>query len=106
MLYGYLTVVVTSFLLGLFPTVSKPIIATTNPLFFTSICSLAPFFIFTPLSITSSRRSRGKKQTSANPRRVYATVMISAFVGGIVGPILYFFGLQSTAASDASLLAN
>ena len=105
-LYGYLAVVVTSFLLGLFPTVSKPVIATTNPLFFTSICALAPFFVFTPLSITSSRRNKGKIQTPVKGRRIYGIVMISAFVGGIVGPVVYFFGLQTTAASDASLLAN
>jgi drug/metabolite transporter (DMT)-like permease len=97
---------VTSFLLGLFPTVSKPVIATTNPLFFTSICALAPFFVFTPLSITSSRRNRGKIQQTVKGKRIYVIVMISAFVGGIVGPVFYFFGLQTTAASDASLLAN
>jgi len=106
LLYGYIAVVMTSFLLGLFPTVSKPIIATTNPLFFTSICQLAPLFVFTPYSITTSRRNRTKNQAPAMGRRIYTIVIISAFIGGIVGPIVYFFGLQTTAASDASLLAN
>jgi len=105
LLFGYIAVVVTSFLLGLFPTVSKPILSTTNPVFFTSICALAPFFVFTPYSITTSRRNRTKNRAPVT-RRVYLIVVISAFVGGIVGPVVYFFGLQTTAASDASLLAN
>ncbi|HMD13525.1 MAG TPA: DMT family transporter, partial [Bacteroidota bacterium] len=104
-LYGYLAVLATSFLLGLFPTITKPVIATINPLFFTSISALAPFFVFTPLSISASRRNKGKKQ-GVKGRKIYAVILISSFVGGIIGPVLYFFGLQTTAASDASLLAN
>jgi drug/metabolite transporter (DMT)-like permease len=106
MLYGYLAVLATSFLLGLFPTITKPVIATINPLFFTSVSALAPFFVFTPLSISASRRNSGKKQTTVKGRRIYGVILLSSFVGGIIGPLLYFFGLQTTAASDASLLAN
>ena len=107
---GYGTVVVTSFLLGLFPSVSKPIISSVNPLFFTAICALAPFIIFTPLSITSSRRGATKKEPPTDSKKdrskIFRIVILSSIVGGVIGPIVYFFGLQSTTASDASLLAN
>ena len=105
-LYGYLAVLATSFLLGLFPTVTKPLIAIVNPLFFTSVSALAPFFVFTPLAVSASRRNRGKPVLVKSSRRIYFIILISSFVGGIVGPVFYFFGLQTTAASDASLLAN
>ncbi len=109
MTLGYATVVVTSFLLGLFPTVSKPVISTVSPLFFTAICALAPFAIFTPLGVTNARKARKIQQTQVTGvkhRRIYGIVLVSSLVGGIVGPLAYFFGLQSTTAADASLLAN
>jgi drug/metabolite transporter (DMT)-like permease len=111
MTMGYAAVGITSFLLGLFPTVSKPVISTVNPLFFTSICALAPFVIFSPLSLSSSRRGGAKKSPQSplptgRGRSIYGIVLLSACVGGIIGPLAYFFGLQSSTAADASLLAN
>ena len=111
MTMGYATVVITSFLLGLFPTVSKPIISSVSPLFFTAICALAPFAIFTPLSLRNSRKERAKKIQSppipdSRQRRLYGIVLLSSFVGGIVGPLAYFYGLQSTDCSRCFALAN
>jgi len=111
MTWGFAAVVVTSFLLGLFPTFSKPVISTVSPLFFTAICALAPFVIFTPLGVSNSRRTQTQKiqqsQISGGKhRRIYGIVLVSSLVGGIVGPLAYFYGLQSTTAADASLLAN
>ncbi len=113
MLLGYITVVISSLLIGLFPTLSKPVLTSVNPLFFTAICAIAPFAVFTPLSITSSRRASVKgPQKPPSPknnnlrRRIYAIVILSSVVGGIIGPIAYFFGLQTSSAADASLLAN
>lgn len=103
---GYVAVVLTSFLLGLFPTISKPVIASVSPIFYTSICSFAPFFIFTPLSLNSTRKGQSKQLTSSQKSKVFRVVLLSTFVGGILGPIFYFYGLQSTTAADASLLAN
>jgi drug/metabolite transporter (DMT)-like permease len=77
---------------------------TINPLLFTSIVSLAPIVVFTPLLLTG----RGKKPEAKRPsgRRIYGIVAASATVGGIIGPIAYFFGLKTTPASDAAVLAN
>ena len=107
LLLGYVAVVVTSLLLGLFPSVSKPLISSVNPLFYTSVCQFAPFFVFTPLSIRADRRKKKTGEISLAPRgRVFWIILFSSFIGGIAGPIFYFFGLKSTTAADASLLAN
>jgi drug/metabolite transporter (DMT)-like permease len=108
LLMGYVAVVITSFLLGLFPTVSKPYISQTDPLVYASICSFAPFFVFTPLSLNASRKPQTKAagENTGYRGRTFRIVLLSTFVGGIAGPIFYFFGLRSTAATDASVLAN
>jgi len=104
LLLGYAAVIVTSLLLGLFPSVSKPIMTTVNPLFFTSIVSLAPIVVFTPLLLTGRRKVQQAKPTTG--RRIYGIVAASSMVGGVIGPIAYFNGPQTTPASDAALLAN
>ena len=107
---GYVTVVITSFLLGLFPTVTKPIISSVNPLFFSSMVGVAPFIIFTPVLVSTSRRTQRanvtRPLTGNTQKAIFGVIIISSLVGGIAGPIFYFFGLQGTSAADASLLAN
>jgi drug/metabolite transporter (DMT)-like permease len=109
---GYIAVVIASFLLGLFPTVTKPVISSVSPLFFSSIVGVAPFIIFTPVLVSTSRRTPKVKVEEQRPlarntqRAIFGIVLISSFIGGIAGPIFYFFGLQGTTAADASLLAN
>jgi drug/metabolite transporter (DMT)-like permease len=101
---GYGSIVMTSFLLGLFPSLSKPVMTTVNPLFFTANVSLAPIVVFTPLLL----RNRRKKIDASKPmtRRIFGIIAISSVVGGILGPIAYFSGLLTAPASDASLLSN
>lgn len=106
LMMGYISVLVTGFLLGLFPTITKPVISTVSPLAFSSICQFAPFIVFTPLSVRFSRREKKVEVSAGSRRRIYGIVLVSSFVGGIIGPLAYFFGLQGTTASDASLLAN
>ncbi|MFI5422092.1 MAG: DMT family transporter, partial [Nitrososphaerales archaeon] len=101
---GYGSIIMTSFLLGLFPSLSKPVMTTVNPLFFTANVSLAPIVVFTPLLL----RNRRKKIDASKPmtRRIFGIIAISSVVGGILGPIAYFSGLLTAPASDASLLSN
>jgi drug/metabolite transporter (DMT)-like permease len=103
-LLGYASILVTSVLLGVFPSLSKPIMNTINPVFFTANVSLAPILIFTPLFLNSRR----KKKEFSRPvgKRLYGIIAISSTIGGIIGPIAYFAGLKTAPASDASLLAN
>ncbi len=101
---GYGSIVATSFLLGLFPSLSKPVMNIVNPIFFTANVSLAPIVVFTPLLLRGTRN----RTVSSKPvtRRVLAIITLSSVVGGILGPIAYFSGLQTAPASDASLLSN
>jgi len=109
LIFGYGSALITGFLLGLFPSIVKPIISKVNPLFFSSIFALTPIVIFALLSIAGRAGKQSKNQlpvVEKSRRRIYGIVLLSSFIGGVMGPIAYFFGLQTTPASDASLLAN
>ncbi len=98
-LLGYLSAFGAAVLIGVYPSVSKPLLVSVNPLFFSSIVTLAPAVLFTPLSFkVSSSRSFG--------RRIYLTLAATSIIGSLVGPYVYFLGLQRTTAADASLLTN
>ena len=101
---GYGSIVVTSVLLGVFPSLSKPVMTTIRPVFFTATVSLAPFVIFTPLFLNGRRTKKELRRPVG--RRLFGVIVVSTTVGGIIGPIAYFTGLQTAPASDASLLAN
>ncbi len=79
---GYIAVVIASFLLGLFPTVTKPVISSVNPLFFSSIVGVAPFIIFTPVLVSTSRRTPKVKVEEQRPlarntqRAIFGIVLI------------------------------
>ena len=101
---GYGSIVVTGLLLGLFPSLSKPVMNIVNPIFFTASVSLAPIVVFTPLLLRGTKN----RTVSSKPvnRRILAVITLSSLIGGILGPIAYFSGLQTAPASDASLLSN
>ncbi|HZW55370.1 MAG TPA: DMT family transporter [Nitrososphaerales archaeon] len=96
---GYLTAVGAALASGLMPSVSKPILANVNPLFFTAIVTLAPALWFTPISMRSRENKRMR-------RGGYLILGATAVAGSLVAPYIYFLGVQETAASNAALLAN
>jgi drug/metabolite transporter (DMT)-like permease len=102
---GYTSAIITAAFLGFFPSVTKPILSYASPIFFTGIAQLAPIIVFTPLAM-NARRKDLPRYSQKSGKRIYWIVLISTIVGGVVGPLAYFFGLQTTPASDASLLAN
>jgi drug/metabolite transporter (DMT)-like permease len=99
LLLGYLTALGAAILNGLMPSVSKPILQSINPLFFTAIVAFSPALVFTPLSIRS-------KENKTLKRRGYAIIAVMAIVANLVAPYLYFVGVKETTASNAVLLAN
>ena len=96
---GYLAALGAAVLSGLLPSLSKPILESVNPLFFTGIVTLAPALLFTPVSI----RSNENKHIRRNGFFILAAI---AILGGLIAPYIYFVGLTETTASDAALLAN
>jgi drug/metabolite transporter (DMT)-like permease len=104
-LLGYVSALVTAVLLGFFPSVTKPIMSYSSPIFFSAIVQMAPIIVFTPLIVVAGRRKL-TTTSQTTPRRIYWIVLISTLVGAIIGPLAYFFGLRTTQASDATLLQN
>lgn len=98
-LIGYLTAFTVGILNGLIPNVSKPLLNSVNPLFFTGIVTLTPALLFTPVSIRAKENKKIK-------RRGYLVLLGSAIIGNLIGPYVYFIGVKETTASNAVLLAN
>lgn len=96
---AYLTALGAAILNGLIPSISKPLLESVNPLFFTGIVTLTPALLFTPVSIKSKENKHLK-------RRGYLVLTASAIAGNLVAPYLYFIGVKETSASNAVLLAN
>lgn len=96
---GYLAALGAAIASGLMPSVSKPILHSINPLFFTAIVALSPALVFTPLSIRS-------KQNKTMKRKGYMILALMAIVANLIAPYLYFLGVTETSASNAALLAN
>jgi drug/metabolite transporter (DMT)-like permease len=98
-LVGYSTAVGAAILSALMPSVSKPILANTSPLFFTAVAIFCPALVFTPLSIRA-------KENRKLQRRGYMILAASALVANLIAPLLYFIGVSQTTASNAVLLSN
>jgi drug/metabolite transporter (DMT)-like permease len=96
---GYLTAFAVGILNGLIPNVSKPLLNSVNPLFFTGIVAFTPAILFTPVSIRAKENKKIK-------RRGYLVLLGSAIIGNLLGPYVYFIGVKETTASNAVLLAN
>jgi drug/metabolite transporter (DMT)-like permease len=110
---GYIFAIIAAALFGSVSTVAKPIASSINPLLLSSLVYLIASAILAPVAyrkeigISSNNKKitdRGKDQE--NYKRNYLFIIAIAIAGGIVAPSLYFAGLQSTSATDATLLAN
>jgi drug/metabolite transporter (DMT)-like permease len=99
LLLGYFAAIGAAFLGGLLPTLSKPLLEIMSPVFFTSLVTLAPAVLFTPVALRSKENKHIRKKG-------YVILAATAIAGGLVAPFIYFVGLQETSASDAALLSN
>lgn len=92
---GYASVVVAAVLFGAWPSLSKIALEDLHPLTIVVYGQLVPGLLFAP-------SLRGIRVSSRDRRLVLLTVA----AGGVLAPVLYFFGLQRTTASNAVLLSN
>lgn len=95
---GYASAVLCAVLVGSISTASKPVLATTSPLFYGSLVYLLAALSSVPLSY----RLRGLK---VKARDLPLILLISA-CGSILAPVLFFTGLEQTTASDTAILSN
>ena len=94
---GYILAFISSALYGSISTLAKPLVVDINPLLLAAVITLIAGAIFTPISGKASFRL-GKRN--------YGMIIIVAILGSVLAPSFYFFGLQETTASDATILSN
>jgi drug/metabolite transporter (DMT)-like permease len=93
--HGYAAIVVAAFLLGAWPTLSKLVLEEVHPLLLGFLMQLISGVVLAP----SVRRTRV-------PWPAWKLIVLSGVIGSVFGPLLYFYGLGLTTASNAVLLSN
>lgn len=93
---GYLAIILAAVLFGVWPTLSKLVLdANVHPFVIAFLIQLIPGVLLSPAL-------RGVRIARADWR----FVGVSALVGSVIGPIIYFYGLERTTASNSVLLSN
>lgn len=95
---GYLAVVLAAVLFGVWPSLSKLVLAEVHPLVIAFVIQLIPAALLAP-SLRGVRRLR-------IPRSAWKLILLSSSVGAVLGPTVYFYGLERTTASNSVLLSN
>jgi len=93
---GYLAIIVAAVLFGIWPTLSKLVLnALISPLAIAFLIQVIPGVALLPFV----RRVRFQ-------RADWKLIVVSGVVGAVVGPLIYFYGLERTTASNSVLLSN
>ncbi len=97
-LIGYICAILAAALFGSVSTISKPVLSTVNAVLLSSLVYLISGLTFTPIA----RGSKGKKA----PKKYYYLIIITAIIGAVIAPTIFFIGLEQTTAADTALLSN
>ena len=97
-LVGYSCAILAAAFFGSVSTVSKPVLATVNPVLLSSLVYIISGLTFTPIAQKTERTKVSKKY--------YYLVLITAIIGAAAAPIMFFTGLELTTAADTALLSN
>lgn len=104
---GYGFAVMAAALFGSVSTMAKPVASAIHPLLLSSFVYLIAAATLAPLAYRRFGGDQQQQQQSLAPGRMdYFLVIAIAAAGAAVAPTLYFAGLQTTSAADATLLAN
>ncbi|WP_268541455.1 DMT family transporter [Candidatus Nitrosotenuis cloacae] len=94
---GVLCAFLAAVLFGMISVVAKPTVAAVNPILLSAFVYLIGAATMT--GIAGVRFPRVGK-------RHYLLLVASGISGGVIAPLLYFFGLSQTTASDTSVISN
>ena len=97
-LVGYSCAILAAAFFGSVSTISKPVLATVNPVLLSSLVYIISGLTFTPIAQKTERTKVSKKY--------YYLVLITATIGAAAAPIMFFTGLKLTTAADTALLSN
>lgn len=92
---GYLAIIVAAVLFGAWPTLSKLVLNEVHPLLVGFLIQVIPAILLAP-------SLRGVRIVRAD----WKLVGLSGIVGAVIAPVIYFYGLQRTTASNSVLLSN
>lgn len=95
---GYGSATMSAALFGSISTIAKPVLDSVNPILLSSLVYLIAALVFTPIA----RQTQLKKLT----KKHYLLILATSVGGATIAPVMFFFGLTQTTASDTSLLAN
>ncbi|AJM93058.1 DMT family transporter [Nitrosopumilus piranensis] len=94
--FGYISAVLAALLFGSVSTVAKPALVDIHPILLASLVYFLASIVATPLS----------KKTVSLSLQDKGLLIAIALSGAVIGPILFFAGLEKSTASDSSLLLN
>jgi drug/metabolite transporter (DMT)-like permease len=92
---GYLAIALAAVLFGVWPSLSKLVVNQVHPFVISFLIQFLPAVALLP----SLRRLR-------IARSDWKLVLLSAVIGAVAGPIIYFYGLERTTASNSVFLSN
>lgn len=92
---GYLAIIVAAVLFGIWPTLSKLVLNTVSPIAIAFLIQVIPGAALLPFV----RRVRIHRSD-------WKLIVLSGVVGAVIGPLIYFYGLERTTASNAVFLSN
>jgi len=96
-LIGYISAILSAVLFGSVSTVAKPALVSIHPILLASFVYFLASLVATPLI------GRAKFSISNKDKILLLVIALS---GAVVGPTLFFIGLEDTTASDSALLLN
>ncbi len=92
---GYLAIILAAVLFGIWPTLSKLVLKAVAPLAIAFLIQVIPGAALLPF-VRRVRIGRGD----------WKLLALSGVVGAVIGPVIYFYGLERTTASNSVLLSN
>src|SRR5437667_455458 len=92
---GYVAIIVAAVLFGIWPTLSKLVLNAVSPVAIAFLIQVIPGAALLPFV----RRVRIH-------RADWKLIALSGVVGAVIGPLIYFYGLERTTASNSVLLSN
>ena len=97
-LLGYASAVIAAVLFGSVSTVAKPALVSIHPVLLASFVYLLASLVATPLLI--------KKKNNSITTKDKGLLVAIAVSGAVIGPLMFFAGLEESLASDSALLLN
>ena len=122
---GYVSAIIAAILFGSVSTITKPVLEDLNAFSVSSLTyiiaglSLVPFLKFSSnnpnpnpnsnnniIESTENTLNNEITWTNNNNKKNYSLLLLTSLCGAVIAPILFFYGLSNTSASDSSILVS